>query len=228
MRRCIPLLCLSFGLVFMSGEFGEIWAQVRPRLPYSTRAGQYRLPQMQMPRPMTKNIDYDISTADSVKVRLAEPSFEFDEKGKIRIYSAEEKKALKGDDPAEQKLAGFKAKFSDLRVGDVVQVFLSKPKGAPAPKAKEEGDKPKDATAWVSAGQLSGTVTKVQEGSLSVRVATMVMSQPGQGKQQPNGGGNRVVIEPARGQATLIVVQTRGPEQEEKGARPKKKGKANN
>jgi hypothetical protein len=65
----------------------------------------------------------------AVLVRTAQPREEFDEKGRLRKFTREELKELKGPDP---KVPGYKAEFSDLSAGQIVQVSLGKPKGAGA------------------------------------------------------------------------------------------------
>ena len=90
---------------------------------------------------MTK--DVELQTTEDVKVRLAHPPEAFDDKGKVKKYTAKELKELKGPDP---KLPGYTAEFSDLREGQIVTVHLVKKKDAPAklPPRKPIKD-PKDA-----------------------------------------------------------------------------------
>jgi hypothetical protein len=72
-------------------------------------------------------------TADEVKVRNNNPPAQFDDKGRIKRYTAKELKELKGND----KLPGFPAEFSDLKAGQVVQVTLLPRK--PAPRGPKRG-----------------------------------------------------------------------------------------
>jgi hypothetical protein len=90
---------------------------------------------------MTK--DVELQTAEDVKVRLAQPPQTFDDKGKVKRYTAKELKELRGPDP---KVPGYNAEFSDLREGQVVNVTLVKKKGAPVklPPRRPVKD-PKDA-----------------------------------------------------------------------------------
>jgi hypothetical protein len=81
-----------------------------------------------------KDIDYQMT--DEVTVRRAELPLKFDEKGKIVPYTAEEKKALKGDDP---KAVGYKAEFSDLKPEQQVSLVLMKKKGKPVLPKGEPG-----------------------------------------------------------------------------------------
>jgi hypothetical protein len=76
---------------------------------------------------MTK--DVELQTADEVKVRQASPPESFDDKGKLKKYTAKELKELKGPDP---KLPGYNGEFSDLREGQYVTVTLVKKKDAPS------------------------------------------------------------------------------------------------
>jgi len=80
--------------------------------------------------------DIDVNVVDDVKVRMANLPLKFDEKGKPAAYTAEEKKALKGDDP---KAVGYKAEFSDLRAEQQVQLVLMKKKGNPVLPKPEPG-----------------------------------------------------------------------------------------
>ncbi|HZY86970.1 MAG TPA: hypothetical protein VFE78_19200 [Gemmataceae bacterium] len=90
---------------------------------------------------MTK--DVELQTTEDVKVRLAQPPQTFDDKGKVKRYTAKELKELRGPDP---KVPGYNAEFSDLREGQVVTVTLVKKKGAPTklPPRRPVKD-PKDA-----------------------------------------------------------------------------------
>lgn len=82
-------------------------------------------PNQPQPRDVTVNNDYIVTFAEKGKVRLMDEPLAFDEKGQRKKHTADEIKALKGDTPAEQKLVGFKADYSDVKVGDTVKVYLS-------------------------------------------------------------------------------------------------------
>jgi hypothetical protein len=84
--------------------------------------------------------EVEVQTTDEVKVRLLNPPVAFDDKGKIKKYSAKELKELKGNDP---KLPGYNGEFSDLQTGQIVKLTLVRKKGDPAPKPT--GKKGKDA-----------------------------------------------------------------------------------
>ena len=89
-----------------------------------------------------KTQDVEVTGADDVKVRLAEPPPAFDDKGNVKKRTSKELKELKGDpkDP-DYKLPGYPGVFSDLRTDQIVKVNLIKKKDAPKPA----GPKPKDA-----------------------------------------------------------------------------------
>jgi hypothetical protein len=75
-------------------------------------------------------------------VRLARPPEQFDDKGKVKRYTAKELKELKGPDP---KLPGYQATFSDVREGQIVTVNLVKKKDAPARLPPRRPKNPRDA-----------------------------------------------------------------------------------
>lgn len=71
--------------------------------------------------------DYELTTAEDAKIRMANPPAQFDDKGRLKRYTKKELKELKGDD----KLPGYPAEFSDLKQDQIVQVTLMKKKDAP-------------------------------------------------------------------------------------------------
>jgi hypothetical protein len=83
---------------------------------------------------VTKEVE--LQTTDDVKVRLAYPPAQFDDKGKPKKYTAKELKELKGPDP---RLPGYNGEFSDLQQEQTVTVTLVKKKDAPRPAAKPKG-----------------------------------------------------------------------------------------
>jgi hypothetical protein len=102
--------------------------------------------------------DIDFQGTDDLTVRRAELPPKFDEKGKIVPYTAEEKKALKGDDP---KAKDYKAEFSDLRPDQQVTLVLMKKKGKPVlPKAEPGKEVDKSDIAAVLA-EFEPKVTKI-------------------------------------------------------------------
>lgn len=173
MTRYIPLLVLGATLL----GTGRSWTKPAPPPP---------------PKPAVYNYDYELMPANDVKVRIPQPPEELDPNtGEFKRYSAEELKKLKGDDADEKKMFGYKGSFSDLKIGDVVEVHLSTPKEA---SKTEEGEDP-EKTSWKPSGKISGTVKDTAEKSFTVRVHSKTL-----------GNGFMRVLDR---QATLIIVQKR-------------------
>jgi hypothetical protein len=80
--------------------------------------------------------DYELEATDDVKVRMNNPPAQFDDKGRIKRYTAKELKELKGND----KQPGFPAEFSDLKQDQIVKVTLIRKKGAPRAPVKKGKD----------------------------------------------------------------------------------------
>jgi hypothetical protein len=84
-------------------------------------------------------VPVEVSAADNVKVRMAQPPIEFDAKGNPKKYSAKELKDLKGPG----NLWGFPGDFDSLKAEQIVRVFLMRPKPPPRVLGKDknhEGD----------------------------------------------------------------------------------------
>jgi hypothetical protein len=60
------------------------------------------------------------TATDELKVRVANPPPQFDDRGRLKRYTKKELQELKGND----KLPGFPAEFSDIKAGQIVQVTL--------------------------------------------------------------------------------------------------------
>jgi hypothetical protein len=88
----------------------------------------------------TKKVDIQVTTVEDLKVRLARPPVQFDEKGKVKKYTKKELDDLKGPDT---KLPGYMAEFSDLHADQIVEVYLKKKDASKG--AKPTGKKDKDA-----------------------------------------------------------------------------------
>jgi hypothetical protein len=205
-----------------------------PRIPSNYRPNgnaQAKVVQVQTDVSFTFN-------ADAGKVRTFDPPANFDDKGNIKKYTREELKKLKGDDPDEKKLAGYKSEFGEIRVGDVVQVTLSvfkkksparKPARKKAKDAKDakDADKDKDDEAkddklaadekkegrWVAAAQFLGKVTQVENGNSesSGKMTVQVSSQTVvYGNARPPSSKQNVSAEKA--QATLVIIGRRPPD----------------
>jgi hypothetical protein len=93
--------------------------------------------------------NYDFTFSDVGLVRTMAPlTQELDDKGRPRKLDAAEMKKAKGDSPQERKLAGYKATFEDVQVGDQVTVTLARyvPKRSLLKsKDKEDADEEKPA-----------------------------------------------------------------------------------
>jgi hypothetical protein len=178
----------------------------RPRYYHRNRTNRTRS------RTVTAYTDYTVTLTDAAHVRSSAPPLAFDDKGNPKKYSPTELQALKGDDPAEKKLVGYRAAFSDLKPGDQVTVSLGK--HAPG-KGKDQG---KDT--WIASQRLAGKVMKVGGSkTLTVRVSRTVTQNINNNQNGNNGNngnntnnnrGNKptaVTVNPAQEQATLIVVQ---------------------
>lgn len=84
----------------------------------------------------------DLEPIEGMIVRMKNPPLVFDEKGKPKKYTQKELKELKGDDP---KLPGYQADFDSIRMGQIVQVVLTKkkpekPVGKAKPVKKEDAE----------------------------------------------------------------------------------------
>ncbi len=75
-----------------------------------------------------KKVEIQVTASDNVKVRQANPPVQFDDKGKVKRYSAKELSELKGSDT---KSPGYPAEFSDLHQNQFVEVHLVKKKETP-------------------------------------------------------------------------------------------------
>ncbi len=113
------------------------------------------------------HVDFTVTfNTDVGKVRTIDPPQEYDEKGYLKKPTADELKKLKGDEPAEKKMIGYKSDYSELQVGDIVQVAVSVHKNAESKKdsekvAAEDGKETKPPK-WVVAGHLLGKITKIE------------------------------------------------------------------
>ena len=79
--------------------------------------------------------DVEVQAVDDVVVRLLNPRGQFDEKGKIKKYTAKELKELRGD----SKLPGYKGEFSDLAVDQIVSLTLVRKKSETPKPIKPKG-----------------------------------------------------------------------------------------
>jgi hypothetical protein len=115
----------------------------RERNPQS-RAQQLADLQMDMQRRaanavVNKTKDVDLEANDKTKVRIQNPPAEFDDKGKAKKLSKAELKKLKGPDST---LPGYTAEFEQLRVGQLVTIYLPKQKKEKTKAKGEDVDMP--------------------------------------------------------------------------------------
>jgi hypothetical protein len=102
---------------------------------------------------VTEHKSVDFQMGDDAKVRIMTLPSRFDDDGKVKAYTDEEKTALKGKDTT---LPGYEAKLADLKIGDLVRIRLfhsmaakaNDPGAADATKdaAPPDKDTPKDTT----------------------------------------------------------------------------------
>jgi hypothetical protein len=174
---------------------------------------------------VTQTANYTVTfNTDTGKVRTVAPPEEFDDKGEIKKLTAADLKRLKGDDPAEKKMPGYKADFSELQVNDVVQVALA----AWKPNTPKKGDKGKDkepATEdpakekmdgkdgkWVTVTTLTGTVTRIDQPNTensSPKITVKAQGQVRQPNNTPAPKESNTTIEPDKAQATIILIAQR-------------------
>jgi pentapeptide MXKDX repeat protein len=83
--------------------------------------------QAKLYKPENKEVEYP--TLEDVKVRLLAPPVTFDEDGKIKKYTAEELKKLKGD----ASLPGYPSEFGSLHSGQMVTITMMRKKDAKPP-----------------------------------------------------------------------------------------------
>jgi hypothetical protein len=84
-----------------------------------------------------KDVENELHAADDIKVRMPSPPVEFDLKGNPKKYTSKELRELKGPG----NLWGYPADFDSLKSGQLVRLFLKKPKDAPRYKRDKNEDK---------------------------------------------------------------------------------------
>jgi hypothetical protein len=85
--------------------------------------------------------EIEFQAIDDVVVRTAKPREAFDEKGRIKKFTAAELKELKGPNP---RVPGYKAEFGDLTADQILKLTIVRKKGTPPPKVKPRAKKGKD------------------------------------------------------------------------------------
>jgi hypothetical protein len=81
--------------------------------------------------------DIDLRASEDCKIRSKNPPVEYDDKGKVKVWTSKELKELKGT----SKLPGYSADFDRLAVGQIVTVYF--PKTAKAPPKTDKTAKNK-------------------------------------------------------------------------------------
>ena len=106
--------------------------------------------QMQLARKQNTEIytmkDFDLRASETCKVRAMFPPIEYDDKGRLKVWTKKELLALKGT----SKLPGYPADFDRLNAGQIVTVYLAKtlqPMGGAAAKKKKLDDDDDDIVA---------------------------------------------------------------------------------
>jgi hypothetical protein len=180
-------------------------------------------------RQSTNTIDFTFTFNSEVgKVRSYNLPVEYDEKGNFKKFNKEELAALKGDDPAEKKMEGFKSELADVVVGDNVRVVLSafrtnpKKPAAPAKEEKDEKDLPDEGKEkkdgrWVPASVLIGQVTKVPNADSTGESPTftirVVLTKRELAIATRGGAGTDMksaqTVDPETAQATAILIGVR-------------------
>ncbi len=106
--------------------------------------------------------DVNIPTVDDVVVRRARMKELYDQNGKVRQPTPEERAAAKGN----TSLPGYEADAADLKAGQVVKLTLLKKKES---KSSSSNDSDKDSkTEWVSAGTITVVLKNYQDSSKEV------------------------------------------------------------
>jgi FtsZ-interacting cell division protein ZipA len=109
---------------------------------YAQRMQSYKVQlaqrQQQMARQQAQGFGYtkkpyDVRAVENCKVRIMYPPVQYDDNGKLKKWTKKELAALKGN----SKLPGYESSFESLKVGQDVEVYLSKQYGSP--KAKWTG-----------------------------------------------------------------------------------------
>jgi len=94
-------------------------------------------------RVVTDKKTIDFHAGENMVVRNLTLPTEFDEKGKAKKYTEEEKKKLRGNNPS---LPGYEGKVENLQVGQIVKVtvVLSKTQATKSEDKDKDADKDKD------------------------------------------------------------------------------------
>jgi hypothetical protein len=100
-----------------------------------------------------KTVDFQLSR--DAKVRIMTLPARFDDEGKIKPYTEEERKALKGDNP---KLPGYEAKLTDLKANDPVRLRFWHPVKDKTTDSATDSDKDSKTTSATQKGVVTEIV----------------------------------------------------------------------
>jgi len=130
----IPYLKLNTGALqsYQSAQMSMLQAQNLQQLSQAQQKMMQAEATLYTVATTTKDVEWQ--AADDVKVRMANPPPQFDDKGRIKRYTAKELREMRGSD----KL--FPAEFSDLKQDQIVEVTLVRKKGAPRTPVKRGKD----------------------------------------------------------------------------------------
>jgi len=81
-----------------------------------------------------QEIDVPLQLVDDVKVRVLKPPTRFDDKGRVKKYTAKELKELKGT----ENLPGYPSALAAVKAEQIVEVSVARKKGKP-----KDGEEPK-------------------------------------------------------------------------------------
>ncbi|HYT89806.1 MAG TPA: hypothetical protein VEL76_13945 [Gemmataceae bacterium] len=98
--------------------------------------GQMAQAQREMYKYKDVTDDHKLRAAENIKVRSYTPPLDYDEKGNVKKYTAEELKALRGT----EGLPGFTIEWDAVRTGQIVHVYLARP-AAPIKGNDKKGKK---------------------------------------------------------------------------------------
>ena len=125
MRRCWIItgsLCLAMAWTSTARAFPPLRFPRFPVMPIRQITIPPRLPSNGAGAKLTTaHVDLELEADDDTVVRTEVLADQFDDKGKLKKFTKEELKELKGD----PKLPGYKAEFGDLKQGEMVKVVFA-------------------------------------------------------------------------------------------------------
>lgn len=113
----------------------QLWAKMQMQAAKANFKGAFpgAMPAKDAFKVVTTAKQYEFEAVGEVHVARFKLATEYDDKGNIKQYTADELKKLK-----DTLLPGYKAKFEDLEPGQLVKLYLVRPK----PAAKDKDTKP--------------------------------------------------------------------------------------